>query len=66
MVDGTPVTRAQVDRVEAEEAQRFLAELAPDSVAAKQLPRARELFREVARADEFVEFMTIPAYELLD
>jgi malate synthase len=28
--------------------------------------RAAALFEEVALADEFVEFLTLPAYDLLD
>jgi malate synthase len=30
------------------------------------MEQAAELFERVALADEFVEFLTLPAYELLD
>ncbi|MEU7872260.1 malate synthase A [Dactylosporangium sp. NPDC049140] len=50
---GEKVTRELVERVATEE----LAELGGD------LSAARDLFMEVAVADEFVDFLTIPAYE---
>ncbi|WP_432988105.1 malate synthase A [Dactylosporangium sp. CA-233914] len=50
---GERVTKALVERIAGEE----LARLGGDHTA------ARELFMEVAVADEFVDFLTIPAYE---
>jgi malate synthase len=43
--------------------ERVLAELAPWR---EQHPQAAELFERVALADEFVEFLTLPAYARLD
>src|SRR5262249_33634502 len=52
--------RAELDRVQA---------IADEEVAALgDLPRlgeARQVFEQVALADDFVEFLTLPAYELL-
>ncbi|GAA2590340.1 malate synthase A [Dactylosporangium fulvum] len=50
---GEPVTREMVERIADEE----LAKLDGDHSA------ARALFMEVAVADEFVDFLTLPAYE---
>jgi len=41
---------------------RVLAELQPWRA---QHPQAAQLFEQVALADEFVEFLTIPAYQRL-
>jgi malate synthase len=53
--------RVERDRVEA---------IADEEVAAlpdtPRLDEARRVFEQVALADEFVEFLTLPAYELLD
>jgi len=64
--DGRVVDDALVDRLEDEEAARFLAELTPAHPAAKLVPEARRLFHQVACSSPFVEFMTLPGYELLD
>ncbi|GAA3298843.1 malate synthase A [Dactylosporangium vinaceum] len=50
---GEPVTKELVERIAGEE----LAKLGGDLTA------ARDLFMEVAVADDFVDFLTIPAYE---
>jgi malate synthase len=51
------VTREDVDRAIAEEIAKL------DDTPA--LDEARELFEQVALGDEFVEFLTLPAYERL-
>ena len=56
---GQPVTRELVERVADEE----IAALGGDPADYAQ---ARALFMEVAVADDFVEFLTLPAYELID
>ncbi len=42
------------------------AQLGGDAYAASRFDEAAELFRTVSTADEFVEFLTLPAYELLE
>ena len=64
--DGRMVDDDLVDRLEDEETARFLAELTTANPAASLVPEARRLFHEVARPSRFVEFMTLPGYELLD
>jgi malate synthase len=53
--DGTQVTADLVRRIVAEE----LVKLGD----AGEYRQARETFEEVALADEFIEFLTLPAYE---
>jgi malate synthase len=43
--------------------ERVLAELEPWRA---EHPRAADLFEQVALSDEFVEFLTLPAYQLLE
>lgn len=60
--DGTPVTAALVRTVLDEEMALILAEHdAPE----RRFTDARRIFEQVALADEFVDFLTIPAYELV-
>ncbi len=40
--------------------------LGPEAVTAGHYPEARDLFEQVALAPEFIEFLTLPAYELID
>jgi malate synthase len=53
---GEPVTEAYVRQLLAEDS----------AIAGDEYARARELFTKVALADDFVEFLTLPAYELID
>ena len=46
-----------------EEAERFRAELGD---AEWRLDEARELFEQVALGEQFVEFLTLPAYDYLE
>jgi malate synthase len=61
MNDGQAVTRALVDRALTEELNR-LREAAP---ATNRLDDAGRLFQQVALADAFEDFLTLPAYEHL-
>ncbi len=56
LADGTPVTRELVARVLDEEHAALTADGADHTAA-------RALFEEVALADEFAEFLTVPAYD---
>jgi malate synthase len=62
-VEGTPVDADLVRRVAAEEVSRMSTEpgAQPDLVAT-----ARDLFEQVALADDFPEFLTLPAYDVLE
>jgi malate synthase len=63
--DGTRVSRAMLTEVEADEAAKFRAELPPGSREAGLLEEARSLFGGLVYSDTFVEFLTLPGYELL-
>jgi malate synthase len=56
--DGTPVTAELVRRIGDEELER-LGE-------PERYRTARELFERVALADDFADFLTVPAYDLID
>jgi malate synthase len=62
--DGTTVTAAGVRHIEDEEMTRLRATLGES--AGSTLDTARSLFDQVALSDEFIEFLTFPAYELID
>jgi malate synthase len=66
--DGTPVTRELVQRLETEELERIRSEIGDDEWFETQgrPGESRALFEQVALAEDFVEFLTIPAYEHLD
>jgi malate synthase len=60
--DGTPITTDYVRRIVEEEYAR-LRQGADDESAVATLNDARSLFERVALNDEFVDFLTLPAYE---
>jgi malate synthase len=59
---GQTITRDLVERVIGEELAT-IAEQAPDAFAAGRYDDARSLFTEVALADDYADFLTLPAYE---
>ncbi|MDQ3136979.1 MAG: malate synthase, partial [Gemmatimonadota bacterium] len=65
--DGRTVTAELVREIEDEQLERIRAEIGDDEWFESQgRPDAsRALFEEVALADDFVEFLTLPAYEFL-
>ncbi|TDQ52083.1 malate synthase A [Actinorugispora endophytica] len=58
--DGTPVTGALVERLIREE---LAAVRAAGNLDPALLERATALFKDVALADDYAEFLTLPAYE---
>lgn len=60
--DGPKVTAELVDRVIEEELAK-IREASGDAFDAELYQNAVELFREVALADEYADFLTLPAYE---
>jgi malate synthase len=63
---GETVTAELVRKVADEELDKIRGELGDEAFAAGQWKQAREVFEEVALADEFADFLTLPAYERLD
>jgi malate synthase len=64
---GEPITRELVQRLEDEELEKVRGEIGDDEWFDREgRPElAKRLFEQVALADEFVEFLTLPAYEEL-
>ena len=58
--DGRPVTKELVSQITDEE----LAKL-PTGEDGRMFGPARAIFEQVATADEFVDFLTWPAYDLI-
>jgi malate synthase len=63
---GEPVTARLVSRIEDEELAAIRARVGDEAFAAGRFDDARRLFERVTLIDEFVEFLTVPAYEMID
>jgi malate synthase len=61
LTGGEKVTRALIDRIVEEELEKIRAELA-ERFDPGAFAKAKQLFVDVAAGDEFVEFLTLPAY----
>ncbi len=64
-VDGSAITPAYVNKIADEETDRLRAELGHEVYDGARFEEARALFTEVALADDFPDFLTSPAYEIL-
>jgi malate synthase len=62
---GELITAELVRQVIEEELTARRLELGDDAYVASRYEDARRVFEQVALADEFVDFLTLPAYELL-
>ncbi|MGH6928431.1 MAG: malate synthase A, partial [Dongiaceae bacterium] len=61
-VDGQTIDRALVERIIGEERDSAAAKAA----GAHRFDDAAQLFRRLVTAGDFVEFLTLPAYEMVD
>jgi malate synthase len=64
--DGRPVTTELVETLLAEEAAAIRAEVGDDAWTNNGFAPAEQLFAAVALADDFADFLTLPAYALID
>jgi malate synthase len=64
--DGAPVTQERFDRLLTEEIDRIHDEVGPGRLLNGVFPTAARLFEQMTKQDEFDEFLTLPAYDLLD
>jgi malate synthase len=64
--DGRTVTRALVQQCVSEEYDRVRSEVGAARFDRGHFPEARTLFEAVATSDDLVEFLTLPAYEVLE
>ncbi|HET6920377.1 MAG TPA: malate synthase A [Jiangellaceae bacterium] len=62
---GEQVTRNLVARILDDESDAIRAAIGADAFAAGHYQEARELFEQVAVADDFVDFLTLPAYDIV-
>ncbi len=65
-VDGAPVTPERFARVVEEELERVRGEVGDAKFRAGRFPEARDLFVRLSTAPTFEEFLTVPAYDLLE
>jgi malate synthase len=66
LAEGAAVTPELVRRVEEEELDKIRRAVGDEVYASSRAKEAQELFERVALGDEFIEFLTIPAYDYLD
>ncbi|MDR7273962.1 malate synthase A [Catenuloplanes atrovinosus] len=64
--EGTPITAELVHRLEDEVLAEIRGQLGDEGYKASRFDDARTLFERVALADDFADFLTVPAYELID
>jgi malate synthase A len=65
-VDGAPFTGDRFARVVEEEMQRIRGEVGDARFTGGRFPEARDLFVRLSTAPKFEEFLTLPAYDLLE
>ncbi len=63
LADGQTVTRELVERLIDEEMDKIRQPAGPAAVGGGRWDDARSLFTEMALADDFADFLTLPAYE---
>jgi malate synthase len=61
--DGRPVTRELVREMISDELAALYATMGEDAYGHEPFAQARSLFEQVALAEEFTEFLTLPAYD---
>jgi malate synthase len=66
LADGGTVGPDLVRRIEDQELAKLRATYGDELYGKGRFEEARRIFDQVALADEFVEFLTLPAYELID
>ena len=64
--EGPAITPALVRELIEQEGAAIAAAIGPEAYSAGRFDEAAALFDQVALSDDFIEFLTIPAYELID
>ncbi|NBD95994.1 MAG: malate synthase A [Gammaproteobacteria bacterium] len=64
--DGTDIDLGLIRRWQGEELEKIRADLGDEAFSSGHFLRAAELLYEVTANDDFVEFLTLPAYDRLD
>ncbi len=65
-VEGDDITASFIGKIADEETDRLRSELGHDAFDEGRFEEARDLFEQVALSSDFPDFLTIPAYELLE
>jgi malate synthase len=65
LADGRKVTIELYEQIKAEELERIRREIGEEYYRAGRFEEAVALFDRLVKEDEFIEFLTLPAYELL-
>jgi len=65
-MEGTPLTRDLVRKWQAEELRKIGEQLGLETYNRYPFAAAAQLFERVALTEDFPEFLTLPAYELID
>jgi malate synthase len=63
--DGRPITAAMYDALLADELKKIHAEYGDDRYDTGHFKAATELFMRMSKSEQFDEFLSLPAYELL-
>jgi malate synthase len=66
LAEGPVIDRELVRRIEDEELAKIRQRYGEDVYRSGRFEEARQIFDQVALADDFVEFLTLPAYDLID
>jgi malate synthase len=66
LAEGPVIDRELVRRIEDEELARLRAAYGDEVYGRGRFEEARRVFDQVALSDDFVEFLTLPAYDLID
>ncbi len=64
--EGPTVTRELVRKVADGELEKIQTAIGPAAYAKGRFQQAREIFEKVALGQEFIEFLTLPAYDYID
>ncbi|MGD7009086.1 malate synthase A [Metabacillus sp. 84] len=63
LADGRPVTPELYEQLKKEETAKIADELGDSFYAKLKFPEAADLFDQLVKADEFIDFLTLPSYE---
>ena len=64
--DGRKITTQLYDEILPQEMARIEKEVGSARFSSGNYARAAKLFSEMSKSQEFAEFLTLPAYELID
>ncbi len=63
--DGQPITKELVKQILADELEKIKTSVGEENFSAGKYSLAGEIFQKISTNDEFVDFLTLPAYEFI-